>query len=128
MAQVLPTPWNQLASSEGTPCESEQACRYKFHWALGQDHLEVLPRSTHFIERRGIVGQGVENGQVRYGGPERVKVSGEVTSTGDIRGSVGHGPAQANVMGRLAESSGSGTWAGSGSLRCSGQWRAEKQA
>ena len=27
----------------------------------------------------------IENGQVRYGGPERVNVSGAVTSTGDIR-------------------------------------------
>ncbi len=70
----------------------------------------------------------IQNGQVRYGGPQRVNVSGAVTSTGDIRGSVGRGLAQANVMGRLAGRSGSGTWAGSGSLRCSGQWRAEKHA
>ena len=70
----------------------------------------------------------IQNGQVRYGGPERVNVSGAVTPTGDIRGSVGRGSAQANVMGRLSGRSGSGTWAGSGSLRCSGQWRAEKQA
>ena len=31
----------------------------------------------------------IQNGQVRYGGPERVNVTGAVTSTGDIRGSVG---------------------------------------
>ena len=53
---------------------------------------------------------------------------GAVTSGGDIQGSVGRGPAQANVMGRLSERTGSGTWAGSGSLRCAGQWRAEKRA
>jgi hypothetical protein len=70
----------------------------------------------------------IQDGQVRYGGPERVGVSGAVTATGDIRGSVGRGSAQANVMGRLSGRSGSGTWAGSGSLRCSGQWRAEKNA
>ncbi len=70
----------------------------------------------------------IQNGQVRYGGPQRVSVSGAVTPTGDIRGSVGRGSAQANVMGRLSGRSGSGTWEGSGRLRCAGHWRAEKQA
>ncbi len=69
----------------------------------------------------------IQDGQVRYGGPERVNVSAAVTPTGDIRGSVGRGSAQANVTGRLSGRSGSGTWAGSGSLRCAGQWRADKQ-
>lgn len=68
----------------------------------------------------------IENGEVRYGGPGRVNVSGAVTSAGDIRGSVRRGSAQADVMGRLSGQTGSGTWAGSGSVRCAGQWRAEK--
>jgi hypothetical protein len=65
----------------------------------------------------------IQNGQVHYGG-----VSGAVSPSGALRGSLGRGPVQANVVGRLSERSGSGTWAGSGSLGCSGRWRAEKRA
>ncbi len=93
----------------------------------GNWSLEVITKSGS-CERAYRFPVMIQNGQVRYGGPARVNVSGAVTSTGDIRGSVGRGSAQANVMGRLSGRSGSGTWAGSGSLRCSGQWRAEKQA
>jgi hypothetical protein len=70
----------------------------------------------------------IRNGQVRYGGPESIDVSGAVTSSGAIRGSLGRGSAQAMVVGRLMGSTGSGTWTGSGSLACMGQWRAEKRA
>lgn len=70
----------------------------------------------------------IRNGQVRYGGPEGIAVSGAVTSKGVIRGSLGVGSAQASVAGRLSSRSGSGTWVGSGSLNCSGQWQAEKRA
>src|SRR5918997_660738 len=65
----------------------------------------------------------IQNGQVYYGG-----VSGAVSPSGVIRGSLGGGPVQANIVGRLSEHSGSGTWTGSGSLDCSGQWRAERRA
>jgi len=70
----------------------------------------------------------IQNGQVRYGGAEGIGVSGAVTSKGVIRGSLGVGLAQATVTGRLSSRTGSGTWAGSGSLNCSGQWQAEKRA
>ena len=70
----------------------------------------------------------IQNGQVRYGGAEGIGVSGAVTSKDIIRGSLGVGLAQATVTGRLSSRTGSGTWAGSGSLTCSGQWQAEKRA
>ncbi len=70
----------------------------------------------------------IQNGEVRYGGPESVNASGRVTSGGMIRGTLGRGSAQASVVGSLMERSGSGTWTGSGSLNCTGQWRAEKRA
>jgi hypothetical protein len=51
-----------------------------------------------------------------------------VTSRGAVRGSIGAGMVQASVAGRLTGRSGSGTWASSGSLTCTGQWRAFKTA
>ncbi len=68
----------------------------------------------------------IQNGQVQYGGPLEIGVSVTVTGSGVVQGSVGRGSLQANVMGRLSGRSGSGTWAGTGSLNCSGQWQAEK--
>ena len=70
----------------------------------------------------------IQNGQVRYGGAEGIAVSGAVTSKGFIRGNLGLGSAQASVSGRLSSRTGSGTWVGSGSFNCSGQWQAEKRA
>ncbi|HEV2559789.1 MAG TPA: hypothetical protein VGU45_14280 [Microvirga sp.] len=70
----------------------------------------------------------IRNGQVSYGGPESVNASGKVTPSGSLRGTLGRGSAQASVVGNLMERSGSGTWTGSGSLNCTGQWRAEKRA
>ncbi len=69
----------------------------------------------------------IQNGQVRYGGPLEIGVSVAVTSGGVVQGSVGRGAVQASVAGRLSGRSGSGTWAGTGSLNCSGQWQAEKR-
>lgn len=70
----------------------------------------------------------IQNGQIRYGGPLEIAVSVAVTSSGIVQGSVGRGAVQANVVGRLSGSSGSGTWAGVGSFNCSGQWQAERKA
>lgn len=68
----------------------------------------------------------IQSGRVGYGGAGGVAVSGAVTSRGVIRGSVGAGAVQARVAGRLNRRTGSGSWAASGSLNCSGQWRAAK--
>ncbi len=70
----------------------------------------------------------IQNGQVRYSGPLDIGVAVAVASSGVVQGNVGRGAVQAAVMGRLSGRSGSGTWTGTGSLNCSGQWQAEKSA
>ena len=52
-----------------------------------------------------------------------VKVSGEVTSDGSLSVNVGHGLERANGVGRLTDTSGTGTWKGG---LCSGTWTASK--
>ena len=52
-----------------------------------------------------------------------VKVSGEVTGNGSLKVNVGHGLEHANGVGRLTDTSGSGTWKGG---LCSGTWTAAK--
>jgi hypothetical protein len=68
----------------------------------------------------------IQGGRVGYGGAGGIAVTGAVTPRGVIRGSVGAGAVQARVAGRLNRRTGSGSWAASGSLNCSGQWRAAK--
>ena len=69
----------------------------------------------------------VENGRVRYGGQEAFQVSGRVAADGSVQGSIARGQDRANVRGRLAASTGSGTWTTSGSRNCAGHWTAEKR-
>jgi hypothetical protein len=69
----------------------------------------------------------VENGRVRYAGPESFTVSGSVAANGAVSGSISRGETRVNVSGRLSGSSGSGTWTGSGGTNCAGRWTAEKQ-
>jgi hypothetical protein len=52
-----------------------------------------------------------------------VKVSGEVASNGSLSVNVGHGLEHADGVGRLTDTSGSGTWKGG---LCSGTWSASK--
>ena len=52
-----------------------------------------------------------------------VKVSGQVASNGALSVNVGHGLEHASGVGRLADSTGSGTWKGG---MCSGTWTASK--
>jgi hypothetical protein len=69
----------------------------------------------------------IENGNVRYAGPESFNVSGSVNARGSIRGSISRGVAQANVLGTLSGSTGSGSWETTGAAACSGRWNAEKR-
>lgn len=69
----------------------------------------------------------IENGKTRYGGPEGFEVSGSVSPNGAVSGSIARSGTQANVRGRLASNSGSGSWSTSGSLACSGRWNADKR-
>ncbi len=64
----------------------------------------------------------VTNGSIASDLPV-VKVSGQVASNGNLSVNVGHGLEHANGVGRLTDSSGSGTWKGG---MCSGIWTASK--
>ena len=89
----------------------------------GTWNVDVIPRSGT-CDRTYRIPVIIQNGRVSYGGADGIAVSGAVTSRGAIRGNVGAGMVQASVAGRLTRRSGSGTWASSGSLTCTGQWRA----
>jgi hypothetical protein len=69
----------------------------------------------------------VDNGQITYGGQADFTISGRVAANGAVRVTVSRGSQRASGSGRLAGSSGSGTWAGFGESRCSGTWTAEKR-
>jgi hypothetical protein len=69
----------------------------------------------------------VENGRIRYGGPEGFQVSGRIAANGDVQGSIARGQDRADVRGRVSGNTGSGTWRASGARNCSGRWSAEKR-
>jgi hypothetical protein len=52
-----------------------------------------------------------------------VKASGQVAANGNLSVTVGHGLEHANGVGKLSDTSGSGTWKGG---LCSGTWTASK--
>lgn len=52
-----------------------------------------------------------------------VKVSGQVATNGNLNVNVGHGLEHASGVGRLSDTTGSGTWKGG---PCSGVWTASK--
>ncbi len=69
----------------------------------------------------------VQNGRIRYGGPEAFTANGQVAPNGAVRGSIARGEERAYVTGRLGGPFGQGTWTTSGSRACSGRWNAEKR-
>jgi hypothetical protein len=70
----------------------------------------------------------IQNGQVRYGGPEAVTATGQVAPNGAVRGSLIRGEDRAYVTGRLGGPFGQGTWTTSGTHACVGRWNAEKRS
>src|SRR5829696_1944558 len=66
----------------------------------------------------------VQNGRIRYGGPEAFTATGQVAPSGAVRGSIARGEDRAYVTGRLGGPFGQGTWTTSGSRACSGRWNA----
>jgi hypothetical protein len=74
--------------------------------------------------RYGIV---IERGQARYAGGTDFTVSGRVQPSGAVRGSISRGADRADVVGRLADGSGSGTWTTAGARVCGGRWNAERR-
>jgi len=69
----------------------------------------------------------IQNGRIRYGGPEAFTATGQVAPNGAVRGGIAHGENRAYVTGRLGGPFGQGTWTTSGSRACSGRWNAEKR-
>jgi hypothetical protein len=70
----------------------------------------------------------IQDGAVRHGGSAGPAVSGRVQANGEIQGSIQRDTTRADVIGRLSERSGSGTWRTSGAVSCSGRWNAEKRS
>jgi hypothetical protein len=69
----------------------------------------------------------VENGRVRYGGQEAFQISGSIAPNGNVQGSIARGQDRAEVRGRVAGTTGAGTWRTSGGRICAGRWSAEKR-
>ena len=74
--------------------------------------------------RSGTLPIEVRDGKIVSGSPV-VDISGQVGDSGGLRVIVRDGVRKANGSGRLAGTSGSGTWSGGGGL-CSGTWVAER--
>jgi hypothetical protein len=66
----------------------------------------------------------VRDGKIVSGNPV-VNISGQVGQSGGLRVVVGDGVRKANGSGKLAGTSGNGTWSGGGGI-CSGTWVAER--
>lgn len=71
----------------------------------------------------------IENGTIRSGASKMVRgnVTGGLQPDGRIQGSVQRNRTRIDVTGNLSGSTGSGEWATSGRVTCSGRWSAEKQ-
>lgn len=69
----------------------------------------------------------IQNGQIRYGGPEQFNASGTVQANGAVSASISRGQDRANVTGTLSGKSGAGTWSTQGARTCSGRWSADKR-
>jgi hypothetical protein len=67
----------------------------------------------------------VQNGAIRYGGPEAFNASGSISQSGAVKGSISRGEQRADVTGKVSGTSGGGTW--KTSTGCSGSWNASKR-
>jgi hypothetical protein len=87
--------------------------------------------SVQLVASGGMCGSGasqtlsVQDGRVRAGGAG-VNVSGQVGPSGSVSLTLQKGPAQGTASGKLAGTSGSGTWSVS-TLGCSGSWTAQRR-
>jgi hypothetical protein len=117
-------PWLGMALVSGSLLASPalaQANRFDGTWSV-----EVVTQqgACDRAYRYSVI---IQNGRARYGGPENFNITGQVRPNGAVSASIARGENRANVTGRLAGNSGTGTWATSGGRVCSGQWNAEKR-
>ena len=110
-----------LALVAGTALPAQAATKYDGQWSV-----EVVTErgDCDRAYRYGIV---IENGQARYAGGRDFQVSGRVQANGAVRGAIVRGADKAEVVGRLTERDGSGTWTAAGGRTCGGRWNAERR-
>ena len=114
-----------LALAAATPAlaarKPQGAARFDGTWSV-----EVLTErgGCDRAYRYGIV---IEKGQARYAGGSDFTITGRVQPSGAVRGSISRGSDRAEVVGRLGEATGNGTWMTAGARNCGGRWNAERR-
>ncbi|ACA14791.1 conserved hypothetical protein [Methylobacterium sp. 4-46] len=88
--------------------------------------VEVITE-TGTCDRAYRYGLIIQDGQARYAGGSDFTITGRVQPNGVVRGAISRGDASAQVVGRLANGWGNGTWTTSGGTRCGGRWNAERR-
>jgi hypothetical protein len=69
----------------------------------------------------------IRDGAIQHGGDSAVSIQGQVVNGGAVRVRLTHGGYRVNGSGRLSETSGTGTWHGTGlASACAGRWSAER--
>ena len=108
-----------IAGVVGTPAQAQQ--QFNGRWSV-----EVVTEQGA-CDRAYRYPVAIENGRIRYAGTEGFNVVGTVNARGVVRTSIASSQLRADVTGRLAGSTGTGTWTIAGGRNCSGYWRAERQ-
>ena len=121
MTRFIPALGLALLASTAAHAQAQAQAQFNGNWSV-----EVITEKGECDKayRYPVV---IQNGQVRYGGPEQFNASGSVQANGAVSGSISRGSDRANVTGRLSGASGSGTWTAQGGRTCSGRWQAEKR-
>ncbi|TGD96661.1 hypothetical protein EU555_22915 [Methylobacterium nonmethylotrophicum] len=88
--------------------------------------VEVITESGS-CDRAYRYGVIIQNGQARYAGGGDFTITGRVQPSGGVRATISRGDAAAQVVGRLGDGTGNGTWTTSGSTVCKGRWNAERR-
>jgi hypothetical protein len=108
-----------VGAASGPLWAKPQGGQFDGHWSV---QVLTAKGECEKVYRYPIV---IQNGAVRYGGPENFAASGSVGANGAIRGSVARDDLRADVTGRLSGNAGAGTWRTTAG--CSGNWNAEKR-
>ena len=110
-----------LAGTAATALPAQAASKYDGQWSV-----EVVTErgDCDRAYRYGIV---IEDGQARYAGGRDFQINGRVQPNGAVRGSIARGSDRAEVVGRLTDRGGRGTWTAAGGRSCGGRWNAERR-
>ena len=88
----------------------------------------LIITETGECDRAYRYGIRIERGQIVYSGEAGIAFTGRVESNGQVAATVRRGEQSATGSGRLAGSSGAGTWKGQSSTgACGGRWEAERR-